>query len=88
MFVNAQTLYKSCLNEDDTDKKDVYIIVSLIKHDFGGWPIVQDRSWTDAAFDMSSLLVTSRTYDDSILFGVETSPDPEKPTKPIIKVKE
>lgn len=86
MFVNARNLYKSCLNEDDTSKKDVDIIVSLIKHEFGGWPIVQGPAWAVEAFDLSNLLVTTHTYDNSIFFGLETSTDPEDATKQIIKV--
>jgi hypothetical protein len=88
MFVNARNLYKSCLNEDDTSKQDVDIIASVINNELGGWPIAQGLSWTDRTYDLLSLLVTSRTYDNSVFFSVETSPDPENSTKPIIKVEE
>ncbi|CAF0813568.1 unnamed protein product [Rotaria sordida] len=77
---NARILYHSCIDEQNIEDDGVYLILSLVNKEFGGWPILQGSSWDNSTFNLLNLLLKLRQYNNDIIFGIGTSID-EKNSK-------
>lgn len=86
--INARILYHSCINEQKIEDEGINTILSLIDKDFGGWPITQGSSWNNSTFDLLSLLLKLREYNNNIIFAVGTSVDEKNSAKYDIEVNE
>jgi hypothetical protein len=74
-ITNARRLYASCINEDIIEMKSVDTILSFIKKELGGWPILQGPIWNDSTFNYSSLLVKLHEYNKNVIYNINTKID-------------
>jgi len=84
--VNARLLYKSCVDEEKIEDEDIEPVLSLIRTEFGGWPILEDGSWNESTVNLSSLLLKLRQYNYNIIFRIGTDVDEENSTLPNVVV--
>jgi uncharacterized protein YjfI (DUF2170 family) len=74
---NTRNLYNSCIDEATIETDGVEPILSIIKNEFGGWPILQGASWNVSTFNLSDLLIKLRKYGDGIIYSVVTATSQE-----------
>lgn len=72
---NACALHNSCIYKAKVDEEGVAPVLSLIDIQFGGWPILSDPSWSNATFNLLSLLLKLHQYNYNIIYGISIDVD-------------
>lgn len=83
---NARRLYNSCVNEEVVENEGVDGLLSVVKNEFGGWPILEGLSWRDSSFNLSNLLFKLREYNHNIIYSCSTSIDDRNSSSYFIRV--
>lgn len=84
--INARLLYSTCIDEAMIEMNGTEPILSLIKTEFGDWPILQGSSWDNETFNLSNLLRKLRQYNYNIIFRINTDVDEKNSSATIIAV--
>lgn len=84
--INARKLYRSCTNETAIDTDGTDYILSVIKNEFGGWPILEGPSWNNESFNLIDLIIKLRKYNQNLIFRVVTATDDKNSTSYDIEV--
>ncbi|CAF1121062.1 unnamed protein product [Rotaria sp. Silwood1] len=84
--INARRLYKSCVDEAGIEADGVEPIFSLVDTEFGGWPILQGPSWDNSTFDLLTLLLNLRKYNNNLFYRIGTSTDEKNSTNYDIEI--
>ena len=58
----------------------------LLKDEFGGWPMLDNDSWNEAAFDPIQIQVQARKYGLRQIVSVYTDENPDDPKYEILGV--
>lgn len=72
--LKAKRLYQSCVNESLIDERDLDPVYVLLE-ELGGWPITGTNLWKEEEFDLISLMVKLRLYNNKILVDQWVGPD-------------
>lgn len=83
---NARILYSTCVDDVQIEKDGIQHVLSLIETDFGGWPILQGSSWSNASFNLSNLLFKLRQHNYNVVFRINTEIDDKNSSSHIIMV--
>ncbi|CAF4276619.1 unnamed protein product, partial [Adineta steineri] len=74
-IINARHLYDSCMDEDAIEIEDIDVILSLVKTEFGGWPVLEGLTWNESTFDLSRLTLKLNQYNNFILYTIKSVAD-------------
>ncbi len=74
-IVNVRRLYNSCIDEDTIETNGIDVILSLIKREFGGWPILQDSIWNNSEWNLSKILFKLSQYNTNVFYNIKTNID-------------
>ncbi|CAF1446150.1 unnamed protein product, partial [Adineta steineri] len=75
VIINARRLYASCMNENTIEIEDINVILSLVKKEFGGWPVLEGLTWNESTFDLSRLTLKLNQYNSFILYTIKSVAD-------------
>jgi len=68
-------LYNSCIDEDTIETNGIDVILSLIKREFGGCPILQDSIWNNWEWNLSKMLLKLSQYNTNVFYNIKTNID-------------
>ncbi|CAF1090903.1 unnamed protein product [Adineta steineri] len=74
-IINARRLYDSCIDENAIEIEDIDVILSLVKTEFGGWPVLEGLTWNESTFDLSRLTLKLNQYNNFILYTIKSVAD-------------
>ncbi|CAF1538878.1 unnamed protein product, partial [Adineta steineri] len=74
-IINARRLYASCMDENAIETEDIDVILSLVKTEFGGWPVLEGLTWNESTFDLSRLTLKLNQYNNFILYTIKSVAD-------------
>ncbi|CAF3873517.1 unnamed protein product [Adineta steineri] len=74
-IINARRLYASCMDENAIEIEDINVILSLVKREFGGWPVLEGLTWNESTFDLSRLTLKLNQYNNFILYTIKSVAD-------------
>lgn len=63
------------MDENNINSNSIDHILSIIKREFGGLPLLEGSSWNSAAFDLSNLFFQLRKYGFNLIFAIGTDVD-------------
>jgi hypothetical protein len=86
-IVNTRLLYNSCLQQDTNSTDTVDTVSSFIDNELGGWPLLQNSSWSNSAFNFTQLLIKQNVYNSYALFATSTQPEDMNSTVQNIQVR-
>lgn len=84
--MNARRLYNSCIDEKEIENSALDAILSVVKSEFGGWPMLEGSSWDGATFDLENLFLKLRQYSYNYIYRLSTAVDEEDSTIHTIEV--
>ncbi|CAF4590225.1 unnamed protein product, partial [Rotaria magnacalcarata] len=72
-IVNARRWYSSCINESSIEMEGVDLILSFIKTELGGWPVLLGPTWNESTFDFYRLMLKLSQHNNFMLYTVQTA---------------
>ncbi|UJR12864.1 hypothetical protein I4U23_017038 [Adineta vaga] len=67
---NVRNLYSSCINESNIERDGINEILSLIKNEFGDWPILQQSTWNESTYNLMNVSIKLTQYNGFTLFNI------------------
>ncbi|CAF3298795.1 unnamed protein product [Rotaria socialis] len=72
-IVNARRWYSSCINESAIEMEGADLILSFIKTELGGWPVLLGPTWNESTFDFYRLMLKLSQYNNFMLYTVKAA---------------